>query len=75
LQVLIQSLIFDSQVPAIDLGSIIDSMAWSSEFRRSEYSFITHIKNREQTDVGWEYLYAVAQKGEGGWRLFKDGGR
>lgn len=75
LQALIQSLTFDSQVPAIDLGSIIDSMAWSSEFRRSEYSFITHIKNREQTDVGWEYLYAVAQKGEGGWRLFKDGGR
>jgi hypothetical protein len=51
LQALMQSLTFDSQVPAIDLGSIIDSMAWSSEFRRSEYSFITYIKNRERTDI------------------------
>ena len=60
-----QLLTFDCQVPAINLSRIIDSMAWSSEFRQSEYSFITHIKNWERTDVGWEYLYQAAQKGEG----------
>lgn len=58
-------------VPGIDLGAIIDSMAWSQAFRRESYSFIKHVKNQERTDVGYGYLYRRARKGKGGWKLFR----
>lgn len=71
LQASMRSLVFRQAVPPIDLGSIVDSMAWSSEFRRAEYSFITHVKNRDRTDVGWEYLYSRARQDRKEWRLFR----
>jgi hypothetical protein len=58
-------------VPSIDLGAIVDSMAWSQEFRRQSYSFIEHIKNKEHTGVGYRYLLERARKGEGGWKLLR----
>jgi hypothetical protein len=60
-------------VPSIDLGAIVDSMAWSQEFRRESYSFIKHVANQEHTGVGYGYLFRRAQKGEGGWKLLRKG--
>jgi hypothetical protein len=60
-------------VPSIDLGAIVDSMAWSQEFRRESYSFIKHVANKEHTGVGYRYLFKRAEKGEGGWKLLQKG--
>ena len=40
---MIRELAFGKELPAFDLSEIIDSMAWSSEFRRSDYSFINYV--------------------------------
>ena len=71
LQEAIQELTFSKDVPSIDLGAIVDSMAWSQEFRRQSYSFIEHVKNKERTGVGYQYLLERARKGEGGWKLLR----
>lgn len=71
LQEMIQSLKFDVETPPIDLANVVDSMAWGSEFRRLDYSFITHAKNQERTNVGWEYLYKHARRGNQRWRLVR----
>jgi hypothetical protein len=75
---LVQDLAFDISIPIIDLSCIIDSMAWSTEFRQSGFSFISHIKNQDQTNIGgFRYLFeqAVTQQKEKKkgikWRLFK----
>jgi len=60
-------------VPSIDLGGIVDSMAWSQEFRQQQYSFMEHVANKEHTGVGYRYLYRRAQRGEGAWRLLRKG--
>ncbi|KFY78860.1 hypothetical protein V498_09040 [Pseudogymnoascus sp. VKM F-4517 (FW-2822)] len=46
-------------------------MAWNSEFRQSNYSFINHAKNRERTDVGYQYLLKRARKGSKEWQLLQ----
>ncbi|KAL5344321.1 hypothetical protein ACLOAV_010750 [Pseudogymnoascus australis] len=46
-------------------------MAWNSEFRQSNYSFINHAKNQERTDVGYQYLLKRARKGSKEWRLLQ----
>jgi hypothetical protein len=40
-------------------------MAWSSEFRKSEYSFINCIKNNESSRVGHSFLLRRARKIKG----------
>ena len=70
LQEALEELTFGS-VPGIDLGSIVDSMAWSQAFRRSSYSFREHVANKERAGVGYRYLLERARKGEGGWKLLK----
>ena len=45
---MIRELAFRKELPVFDLSEIINSMAWSSEFRRSDYSFINHTKNNKQ---------------------------
>jgi hypothetical protein len=62
LQEAMQELTFGAVLP-IDLGSIVDSMAWSAEFRRQNYSFIEHVANREQVGVGYRYLLERARRG------------
>ena len=52
-------------VPSIDLGGIVDSIAWSQEFQQQQYSFMEHVANKEHTGVGYRYLYKRAQRGEG----------
>ncbi len=67
LQEAMKELTFGSDVPSIDLGSIVDSMAWSQAFRQSGYSFIEHAANRGRTDVGYQYLLECAKgKSRGG---------
>ena len=52
LQEILKWLIFDKAVPDIDLGQVIDSIAWSQEFRCDEYSFIQHPQNKH-LDIGY----------------------
>ena len=75
LQRLLYNLAFDSELPMVDLSKIIDSMAWNSEFRQSDYSFINHVKNQERTDVGYEYLLKRARKGSKEWQLLHKSNR
>jgi hypothetical protein len=71
LQESMKELTFGSDVPSIDLGGIVDSMAWSQAFRRQNYSFVEHVKNQEQMGVGYRYLLERARKGQGRWRLLR----
>jgi hypothetical protein len=71
LQDMMRMLTFQADVPRIDLGLIVDSMAWSQAFRRQNYSFIEHVQNRDQVGVGYQYLLDRARKGEGEWKLLK----
>ncbi|OAF55127.1 hypothetical protein VC83_08395 [Pseudogymnoascus destructans] len=74
LQRLLYNLAFDSELPMVDLSQIVDSMAWNTKFRQSEYSFINHVKNRERTDVGYQYLLKRARKGSKEWQLLQRAG-
>ena len=71
LQEAMEELTFGCPVPSIDLGAVVDSMAWSQEFRRQNYSFMEHVANQERTGVGYKYLLGRAKKGKGGWTLLK----
>lgn len=53
LQELMKVLTFKSNVGLINLGRIVDSMAWSQAFRRQNFSFIEHVQNRDQVGVGY----------------------
>jgi hypothetical protein len=70
LQEALEELTFGS-VPSIDLGGIVDSMAWAQAFRRENYSFREHVANKEHTGVGYPYLYKRARKAKGRWKLLK----
>jgi hypothetical protein len=71
LHALMSELTFGSPVPAIDLGQIVDSMAWSQAFRRQNFSFIDHAQNQEQVAGDYGFLLERARKKEGKWRLLK----
>jgi len=77
LQEAMKELTFGTNVPSIDLGDIVDSMAWSQQFRRQGYSFIEHAKNQEHTGIGYRYLLERAKAGrnrgigKSGWKLLK----
>ena len=71
LQELMMVLTFGSEVPAIDLSRIIDSMAWSQAFRRQNYSFIEHTRNQDQVEGDYRFLLDRARKREGRWKLLK----
>ena len=70
LQGMLQDLAFNTELPTVPLDKLIDSMAWSSEFRRTDYSFINHSKNPASIRVGHSWLFAAAQKAQGRWKLF-----
>ncbi len=65
------ALTFGSAVPTVDLGRIIDSMAWSQAFRRQNFSFVEHVQNQDQVKEGYRYLLDRAWKGEGPWTMFR----
>ena len=67
---LLLELTFGEPVPAIDLGEIVDSMAWSNEFRKNDYSFVNHVQNKGKTDVGFKFLYKRAKKVTNDWQMF-----
>jgi hypothetical protein len=66
---MIRELAFGTALPVFDLSEVIDSMAWSSEFRRSDYSFINHTKNSEQIRVGHSFLLERTKGIKGGGRI------
>jgi hypothetical protein len=60
----LQELAFRLSLPRIELDQVIDSMAWSPEFRKSEYSFIQHPQN-QGLNVGYQYLLNRAKGAQG----------
>jgi hypothetical protein len=60
-------------MPGIDLSQIVDSMAWSNEFRRDDYSFIQHPKNKGIVDTGYQALLRRARKASGERQMMKKG--
>ena len=60
LQAIMRDLAFNTDLPIVRLGEIVDSMAWSSEFRRTDYSFINHSKNPATIKVGHHLLFTAA---------------
>ena len=66
---MIRELAFGKELPVFDLSEIINSMAWSSEFRRSDYSFINHTKNNEQIRVRPSFLFECAKGIKGGGQI------
>lgn len=60
-------------MPEIDLSKIVDSMAWSNEFRRDDYSFIQHPKNQGIVEAGYKVLLRRARKATGDEQMIKKG--
>jgi hypothetical protein len=69
---IMKELTFQRPVPTVDLGKVVDSMAWSQEFRQNEYSFIKQPQNKS-IDVGFEFMLRRARKAIGEWYMFKEG--
>ena len=67
----LDQLTFGTQLPAIDLGRIRDSMSWSSELRKTAYSFVTD--RRFGLDVGFQFLLQRARQAPDGLQLFTRG--
>jgi hypothetical protein len=66
---MIRKLAFRKELPAFNLSEIINSMAWSSEFRRSDYSFINYTNNDERIRVGHSFLLERAKGIRGGGQI------
>lgn len=73
LREIFDELVFHSKVTDIDLSQIVDSMSWSQEFRRDDYSFIQHPKNKPHADFGYKLLLKQARKAMGEWQMIKKG--
>jgi len=71
LWVIMKRLTFEVDMPVVDLRNIVDSVAWTPEFQRYDYSFINHVDNRGKIDVGWQRLYREAKKGVGEAQMLK----
>jgi hypothetical protein len=71
LQELLMALTFDSPVETIDLGRIIDSMAWGHAFRRQGFSFMEHIQNQDQVRGDYRYLLERARRRDGQWNMLR----
>ena len=71
LRALMLDLAFQEELPTVDLSRITDSMTWSQKFQRNAYSFINHPQNKDQVDVGYQYLLARARKIRGEWRMIR----
>jgi hypothetical protein len=72
LQEILKWLIFDETVPDIDLGQVTDSIAWSQEFRRDEYSFIQHPQNKH-LDIRYQGLLSRVRKARRKRQMIKKG--
>jgi hypothetical protein len=72
LQEMLNELMF-GPMQAIDLSSIVDSMAWGQEFRRDDYSFIQHPQNKGTVDAGYRVLLKRARKARGDSQMMKKG--
>ena len=53
---MMEALIFDSPVEAVELGPIVDGMAWIQIFRRQDFSFIKHLANQDLAKRDYGYL-------------------
>jgi len=72
LQEMLTWLMFKKAVPNIDLSQITNSIAWSQEFRRNEYSFIQHPQNKH-LDVGYQGLLKCAREAREKRQIMKKG--
>lgn len=58
---------------AINLSQIVDSIAQSNKFRRDNYSFIQHPKNKSVINTGYQVLLRRARKASREWQIIKKG--
>jgi hypothetical protein len=68
-------LAFGTALPAIDVSRIEDTMAWTTQYRRTGYSFVQHRDNG--LHVGYRYLLQRARQAPSDLRLLRaaiDGG-
>lgn len=72
LQVMLNELMFGS-MPPIDLSQMVDSMAGTNEFRRDNYNFTQHPKNKGIVNTGYQVLLKRARKVQGEWAMMKKG--
>lgn len=73
LAALIYEMAFHKPVPTVDLSKIVDSMAWSQDFRKDDYSFIKQAQNRVTMDVGFKFMLKRARKATGEWQMLRPG--
>ena len=76
LQEAMKELTFRSDMPSIDISSIVDSMSQSQAFCKNGYSFTKHVVNKECTDIRYQYLFERAKgkskgKGKSGQKLLR----
>jgi superfamily II DNA helicase RecQ len=67
----LQQLTFGEELPAIDLTQVRDTMSWSSELRKSAYSFVTD--KRFGLDMGFAFLLQRVRQASNDLRLLKRG--
>ncbi|KAH8745513.1 hypothetical protein BGZ57DRAFT_975038 [Hyaloscypha finlandica] len=65
----LQQLTFGTDLPVVNLGKVTDTMSWSSELRKSAYSFVTD--KRFGLDVGFQFLLQRARQAPKDLRLLK----
>jgi hypothetical protein len=67
----LHELAFGGDLPSIDLTRVKDTMSWSSELRKSAYSFVTD--NRFGLDVGFAFLLQHVRQASEDLQLLKRG--
>ncbi len=65
----LQQLTFGTELPVIDLGKVTDTISWSSELRKSAYSFVTD--KRFGLDMGFQFLLQRARQAPKDLQLLK----
>jgi hypothetical protein len=70
-KVALQPLTFGTELPAVDLTQVRDTMSWSSELRKCAYSFVTD--KRFGFDAGFPFLLQRARQAPKDLRLLKKG--
>ena len=67
---LISQLSFEIELPTIQLDKVIDSTAWTQQFRRADFNFTEHPVNKE-LDVDYSFLLERARTAVGEFQMFE----
>ena len=64
---------FEQELPIVELGKVVDSVAWTQQFRRSNYNFTKHRSNRH-LDVKYLFNLARARTATGDLQIMRSAG-